>query len=79
MASMNPKAGSVSKPGMNNTPHSYPINDVKGAYRPEDGKVIGDLGARLRVQGSAPGLDPRDPKNPNPGGGDVNTTPKQGI
>lgn len=60
---MNPKAGSASTPGCNNAAHNFPIADVSGAYRAQDGPVIGNLGARLRVKGSQPGIDPRDPQN----------------
>ena len=78
----NPTAGSISKPGDANAIRTDigPSGLPPSGYRPQDGAVYGNIGTSLRVVGSQPGMDPRDPKNPAKSGtGGIDTTAREGV
>jgi hypothetical protein len=89
----NPRAGAAVRPGAAYTSPAEPkatvapdgnyTDLVTGVFPIDPGRravqAYHPVGTDLRAQGSSPGLDPRDPKNPNPTEADVNLTPRQGV
>lgn len=77
---MNPTAGSVSSQGDANTIRTDigPAN-FNSAFRPSEGQIFTNLDSALRVLGSQPGIDTRDPKNPNVKAGGIDSKSREGI
>lgn len=78
----NPYAGSITETGDANSIRTDigPTAGFPNAFRPSEGQVFTNLGTGLRVRGSQPGMDIRDPQNPGkPGTGNIDTIAREGV